>query len=190
MANRCRPPSRNAVKIAIICALRSEADAVEASFDEFWDEDGSVYGKAPGDPNAYVVGRIGHHDVVLAFMPGMGKGAAANVAASVRSSFQGIILALVVGICGGIPFTLEGKSIWLGDVLISTGIVQYDFGRRLPNRFLRKDTLESNFGRQTPKYELSWARWKGTEDTVVYKAILGIISRPCWPWSTFDMHNI
>lgn len=161
MANRSRPTDRNSVRIAIICALRSEADAVEASFDEFWDEDGSVYGRAPGDPNAYAIGRIGHHDVVLAFMPSMGKGAAANVAASVRSSFQGIILALVVGICGGVPFTIAGKSIWLGDVVISTGIVQYDFGRRLPDRFIRKDTLESNLGRPNPEIRALLGKMEG-----------------------------
>jgi nucleoside phosphorylase len=161
MAIRSRPNGRNSIKIAIICALRSEADAVEASFDEFWDEDGSVYGKAPGDPNAYTIGRICHHDVVLAFMPGMGKGAAANVASSVRSSFQGIILALVVGICGGVPFAIPGKSIMLGDVVISTGIVQYDFGRRLPDRFIRKDTLEGNLGRPSAEIRALLGKMEG-----------------------------
>ena len=98
-----RPSQRKDFEIAIICALRSEADAVEALFDIFWDDDGKSYGKASGDPNAYTTGVIGSHNVVLAYMPGMGKGIAASVASSFRCSFEGIKLALVVGICGGVP---------------------------------------------------------------------------------------
>jgi nucleoside phosphorylase len=35
----------------------------------------------------------------------------------------------------------------LGDVIISDGIVQYDFGRQLPGHFARKDTLLDSLGR-------------------------------------------
>jgi hypothetical protein len=69
-----QPKDRDGFEIAIICALRSEADAVEALFDEYWDEDGDRYGKAPGDINAYTTGAVGRHNVVLAYMPGIGKG--------------------------------------------------------------------------------------------------------------------
>ncbi|OKL59708.1 hypothetical protein UA08_05115 [Talaromyces atroroseus] len=64
--------------------------------DEYWDKDGG-YTKAAGDTNAYVTGRIGHHNVVMAFVPGMGKGAAAGVAGDLRSSYPQVKLALVVG---------------------------------------------------------------------------------------------
>ena len=47
-----RPRAREDFEIAIICALQVEADVVEALFDEYWDEDGDRYGKAPGDTNA------------------------------------------------------------------------------------------------------------------------------------------
>lgn len=40
----------------------------------------------------------------------MGKGSAAGVAASIGSSFLGIELALVVGICGGVP-TGTGRAV-------------------------------------------------------------------------------
>src|ERR1700722_3134837 len=114
------PPSqRNDFKIAIICALRSEADAVEALFDKFWGDHGEMYGKAPGDPNAYTTGVIGLHNVVLAHMPGIGKGSAAGVASSFRYSFRGIKLSLVVGICGGVPYGTDGEEILLGDVIVS-----------------------------------------------------------------------
>jgi len=83
-------------------------------------KDGYVFGKAPGDTNTYTTGLIGRHNVVLAWIPGMGKGSAASVASSFRSSFEGIKLALVVGICGGVPNgTDDEKEILLGDVIIS-----------------------------------------------------------------------
>ena len=143
-----RPRDRNDFDIAIICALQIESDAVEALFDEIWEGD-CAYGKAPTDPNSYTTGRIGDHNAVLAFMPGMGKGTAASVAANFRSSFPRINLGLVVGICGGVPIGMDEneKEILLGDIIISTGLVQYDFGRQLPDKFVMKDTLEDNLGR-------------------------------------------
>ncbi|KAM0078407.1 hypothetical protein ACKRZS_009127 [Fusarium odoratissimum] len=142
-----RPKSRDDFEIAIICALTLEADAVIASFDHHWDEDnGPSFGKARGDPNSYSTGVIGSHNVVLAHLPGMGKVAAGNIAAFCRMSFPNIILALVVGICGGAP-SYEDTPIFLGDVIISTGVVQYDFGRRFPDKLEMKDTLSESLGR-------------------------------------------
>ncbi|KAH7177123.1 nucleoside phosphorylase domain-containing protein [Dactylonectria macrodidyma] len=46
-------------EIAIICALKIEADAIEAVFDEHWDDDWPCYGKAAADSNAYITGSIG-----------------------------------------------------------------------------------------------------------------------------------
>ncbi|KAF2238391.1 hypothetical protein EV356DRAFT_526156 [Viridothelium virens] len=100
-----------------------------------------------GDPNAYTTGRIGSQNVVLAFPPGIGKSVAASAAASLRSSFTGIKLGLLVGICGGAPLSTDGTEILLGDVIISTAIVQYDFGRLYPNKIMRKDELEDTLGR-------------------------------------------
>ncbi|PCD44537.1 hypothetical protein AU210_003613 [Fusarium oxysporum f. sp. radicis-cucumerinum] len=136
-----RPSHRRGFEIAIICALTLEADAIEALFDHHWDDDGLPFDKEPGDPNAYSTGVIGRFNVVLAYMPGMGKVNAATVASSCGKSFPGIKLALVVGICGVVPFGPSNDEIVLGDVIISNGVIQYDFGRQLPDRFVRKDTL-------------------------------------------------
>jgi nucleoside phosphorylase len=141
-----RPAHRGDFRIAVVCALSLEADVIEALFDEYWDDDG-YYGKASRDTNAYTTGRIGRHNVVLAHMPGMGKGIASSVASSFRSSYGGIQLALVVGICGGVPRGEENEEILVGDVVISDGIVQYDLGRRLPDGFVRKNALHDSFGR-------------------------------------------
>jgi nucleoside phosphorylase len=142
-----RPETRHGFEIAVICALTLEADAVTALFDEYWNEDGNPYGKAPSDPNAYSTGAIGRHSVVLAHMPGMGKANAATVAANCRASFPNIKLALVVGICGAVPFGPSGEEVVLGDVIVSDGVVQYDFGQRLPEQFVPKDTLLDSLGR-------------------------------------------
>jgi Phosphorylase superfamily len=146
-----RPQGRGDFEIAVICALPIECDAVEALFDEFWEDD-QTYGKAPGDPNAYSTGRIGNRNVVLATMPGMGKGTSAGVSASFRSSFPGIKQGLLVGICGGLPTGTGEEEIVLGDVIISTGLVQFDFGRQYSDKVVRKDTLQDNLGR--PNHEV------------------------------------
>ncbi|KAF7536244.1 hypothetical protein G7Z17_g13079 [Cylindrodendrum hubeiense] len=147
-----RPTTRYGFNIAIICALTIEADAVEALFDQYWDDDGPHYDKAPGDSNTYSTGSIGRHNVVLAYMPGMGKASSAAVATNCRVSFPNIKLALVVGVCGAVPFVPSSDNeIVLGDVIISSGIVQYDLGRQLPDRFVRKDTLLESLGRPNPE---------------------------------------
>nr|RBR01097.1 hypothetical protein FVER53263_10590 [Fusarium verticillioides] len=143
-----RPEKRDDFEVAIICALTLEADAIIALFDYHWEDDGLSYGKARGDPNAYSTGVMGQHNVVLAHLPGMGKVSAGNIAAFCRMSFPNIKLALLVGICGGAPYDNKSKSqICLGDVVISTGIVQYDFGRRFPDKFEIKDSLNDIPGR-------------------------------------------
>ena len=142
-----RPARRSDFEIAIICALTIEADAVEALFENYWDDDGPPYDKAPGDPNAYSTGSIGRHNVVLAHMPGMGKANASHVAAHCRSSYQNIKLAIVVGVCGVVPFTTSNDEIILGDVIVSTSVIQYDLGRQFPEQFVRKDTLSDSLGR-------------------------------------------
>ncbi|KAK6508675.1 hypothetical protein TWF506_010754 [Arthrobotrys conoides] len=153
MAILRRPQYRDEFEIAIICGLKVEFDAVEALFDEVWEDNGAhAYGKAAGDPNAYATGLIGKHPVVLTYMPGLGKAIAGRVAASLRSSFIGIKLGLVVGICGGVPENEDEDEILLGDIVISTGIVEYDFGQQLSDQFFRINDKEMTLGR--PNHEI------------------------------------
>ncbi|KAK4245071.1 nucleoside phosphorylase domain-containing protein [Corynascus novoguineensis] len=105
------------------------------------------YGKAAGDPNAYTTGAVGRHNVVLAHMPGMGKVNATAVAAKCPMSFPNIRLAIVVGICGVVPFGPDGDKIILGVVIVSEGVIQYDSGRQQPEGFVRRDTFRDALGR-------------------------------------------
>lgn len=163
-----RPKTRNDFEIVIICALTLEADAVEGLDvlpDCRWYADGvRGYGKANGDPNTYSTGYIAGHNVVLAHMPEMGKANAAAVASNCRMSFPNIRLALVVGVCGAVPFRIgEGnlkEEVVLGDVIISHGVVQYDLGAQLPDRFEQKDTLLARLARPAPELRGFMAKLK------------------------------
>lgn len=142
------PRDRRSFRVAIICALPAEAEKVQSVFDKCWEDEGKQYGKAEGDQNVYTTGVIGKHNVVLAHMARMGSVNASAVAAGLRSSFPGIQLALVVGICGVVPFHPKTREeIVLGDVIISTSVIQYDFGRQYPNGFHRKRGVEDSLGR-------------------------------------------
>ncbi len=153
-----RPAGREDFEIAIICALPLESSALSYLFDEFFDDNGEgddgnangdQYQKVDGDANHYTTGRIGKHNVVLVVLPGMGKVHAAAAAASLSASFTRVRLALVVGICGGVPGpNKNGDELFLGDVVICNSLVQYDLGRQYPGGvFLRKDSLQDNLGR-------------------------------------------
>ncbi|UKZ96879.1 uncharacterized protein TrAFT101_011654 [Trichoderma asperellum] len=145
------PPRREYFNVAVICAIVTEYNAVCQIFDEFWDEEGDQYGRAQGDLNTYTTGRIGKHNVVLALLPHIGKSNAAAAAASFRSSYTHVELALLVGVCGGVPRVggYEEDEILLGDVVISRAVVQYDFGRKYAENFIRKNTFEDNLGKAT-----------------------------------------
>ena len=148
-----RPAGPEGFEIAIICALPIESDAIIALFDEFW-EDEEQYQTAEYDTNSYTIGRVAQHNVVLVHMPTMGKVSAAAVAANLRASFPCIRLGVLVGICGGVPYgqasSTHQHELFLGDVVISTQVIQTDFGRTFPEEFIRKDTLEDNLGRPNP----------------------------------------
>ncbi|KAF4969002.1 hypothetical protein FSARC_3656 [Fusarium sarcochroum] len=145
-----KPASRADFQLALICTLALEADAIEALFDHQWDCD--TYSKTPGDPNAYSAGRIGDHDVVLAYMPGTGKANAAALATNCCFSFPNINMAIIFGICGVVPF-LPGTrdEIILGDVVVSQGMVQYYLGRDLPDHFEYEHMLEESTGEPNNK---------------------------------------
>ncbi|KAM6532490.1 hypothetical protein FSOLCH5_001913 [Fusarium solani] len=138
------PESRNDFEIAFVCALPLEYEAVCYLIDEFWDED---YGRAAGDPNIYTNGRVGAFNVIIVLLSGMGKVKATSATASLRSSYPNLGLALVTGICRGVPKTGADKELVLGDVVISNTVVQYDLGGRYPTEFETKNTLNDSLGR-------------------------------------------
>ncbi|RYP53460.1 hypothetical protein DL770_010991 [Monosporascus sp. CRB-9-2] len=116
--------SHNDYTVGWICALHIEMAAAEAMLD-------NVHGslpKNPNDSNTYTFGSIGRHNIVIASLPANGYGTnnAATVANDMDRTFPSIRVRLLVGIGGGVP----GKAdVRLGDVVVSTEVVQYDMGK-------------------------------------------------------------
>ncbi|KAL4733207.1 hypothetical protein BDV11DRAFT_175905 [Aspergillus similis] len=117
--------------IAWICALPVEAAAARVMLDKIHD----ALPQPSTDPNAYVLGELNGHFIVVACLPiGVyGTVSAATAVSHMRSTFARIDVGIMVGIGGGVP----GKSndIRLGDIVVSkpvgkySGVVQYDFGK-------------------------------------------------------------
>ncbi|CAH0002205.1 unnamed protein product [Clonostachys byssicola] len=161
-----KPAHAREFTIAIFCALPIEADAVLSLFDAHWNQ--HDYSKAPGDDNCYSIGAIGRHNVVLVHIPSMGKSKAATASSQCRTTFTGIKLSLLVGICGGVPGEpgSEGERL-LGDVVISEGLVQYDFGRQYPGFFKRKATVQESLSKLDAAVSSFLARLKTAEYTAL-----------------------
>jgi len=100
------------------------------------------------DTNVYTLGRIGDHNVVIVCLPTgqTGNNSAAAVVMQMKSTFPSIRFGLMVGIGGGVP---NEADIRLGDVVVSEpcnghgGVVQFDFGKTIPNGFQRTGSLNT-----------------------------------------------
>ncbi|KAK1599805.1 uncharacterized protein LY79DRAFT_575420 [Colletotrichum navitas] len=82
----------------------------------------------------------------------MGKVNATGAAARLQSSYAGIKLAILCGICGGVPSPGTKDKLFLGDVVISKSVLQCDLGRKYTDKFVLKDTIEESLGR--PSWEV------------------------------------
>ncbi|VUC29558.1 unnamed protein product [Clonostachys rosea] len=120
--------SHNDYSVGWICALPKEQTAAKAMLDKFHDP----LTKPKEDHNAYTLGSIGKHNIVIVCLPKgkIGTNSAAACAAQMARTFPAIKVGLMVGIGGGVPPTVK-----LGDVVVSTpvdqypGVIQWDFGK-------------------------------------------------------------
>ncbi|KAL7624600.1 hypothetical protein AAE478_006167 [Parahypoxylon ruwenzoriense] len=119
-----------------VCALYIEMAAAVAMLDSVHDN----LPKNANDSNAYVLGNIGEHNIVIASLPsdGYGTNNAATVAANMNWSFPSLRIRLIVGIGGGVPGTLD---IRLGDVVVSEKVIQYDLGKTIQNGCFQRTGL-------------------------------------------------
>ncbi|KAK7424732.1 hypothetical protein QQX98_000310 [Neonectria punicea] len=145
MADYQRPSGRENFEVAFICALEREYDAVCLILDSSWDEKGDSYGRVSEDFNQYTTGRIGKYNVVVLLLTPMGPISLASATTSLRISFPGVKMALVVGVCRDVP-QVGNVGVRFGDVVISKAVFQHDFGRQYPDRLERKDTTEDGLG--------------------------------------------
>ncbi|KAH8587984.1 ankyrin repeat-containing domain protein [Bisporella sp. PMI_857] len=133
----------NDYTVGWICALPKEQTAAMAMLDQR-DPD---LPKPPNDHNAYTLGSVRNHKVVIACLPKgkYGNNSAATVAARMVGTFPSIKFGLMVGIGGGIP-----PNVRLGDVVISSpdyqypGVVQWDLGKTEEGgKFIRTGALNN-----------------------------------------------
>ncbi|PIG85932.1 kinesin light chain [Aspergillus arachidicola] len=117
--------------IAWICALPLEMAAACAMLTKAH----TPLSKASTDPNAYELGELNGHFIVIACLPAgvYGKVSAATVVSRMRLTFPRLQFGLMVGIGGGVPS--NSNDIRLGDVVVSkpvakyNGVIQYDYGK-------------------------------------------------------------
>ncbi|KAI1166932.1 hypothetical protein F5B18DRAFT_659554 [Nemania serpens] len=116
----------DAYTVGWVCALHIELAAARSMLDAIHDHQD----KGLNDSNTYTLGSLHHHNVVIACLPthGYGTNNAAIVASNMRRTFPSIQLFLMVGIGGGVPGKVD---IRLGDVVVSTGVMQYDLGKTI-----------------------------------------------------------
>ncbi|KAL3457024.1 hypothetical protein BJX64DRAFT_293534 [Aspergillus heterothallicus] len=113
-----------------ISALPLEMRAARAVLDETHPH----LPQRPTDSNSYILGTISGHNTVIACLPyGVyGTTSAASVLTNMMATFPNLEFALMVGIGGGVPGSVDVR---LGDVVVSKptgaygGVVQYDYGK-------------------------------------------------------------
>ncbi|KAF4438202.1 ankyrin repeat [Fusarium acutatum] len=119
--------------IGWICAIQAELVAAAELLDE---EISETVPTPREDNNAYTLGKIGGHYVVIAALPKGQYGVvnAASVGRDMVRTFPNVRLGFMVGIGGGVPTT---HDIRLGDIVVgvpsnrSGGLVQYDHGKAI-----------------------------------------------------------
>ncbi|KAK8250297.1 hypothetical protein HDK77DRAFT_177418 [Phyllosticta capitalensis] len=121
-----------------ICAVHTEYTAARQFLDEEHDGPSHV---SPNDNNDYTLGKIKHHNVVIAVLPDgeYGLTTAAEVARDLLHTFVNVRIGLMVGIGGGAPTAKH--DIRLGDIVVSSqsdgrggGVFEYDFGKTVQDQ--------------------------------------------------------
>jgi nucleoside phosphorylase len=129
--------------VAWICPLEVEQIAATLMLDE-------PHPRLPQpqtDHNAYTLGSIKGHNVVVAGLPNVGNAPAATVVAQMASTFPKLRFGLLVGIGGGVPVETDEGPVRLGHVVVSkptdqhSGAVQYDHGKAEAGEFRRTGVL-------------------------------------------------
>lgn len=113
--------AHDAYTVGWVCVLPSELNASRVLLDE----EHEPLPQTEKDDNSYLFGRMGKHNVVIAFSGSCtyGTNAAAQTATNMVRTFRNIRFGLMVGVGGGAPRRPDPKDplkdIRLGDIAIS-----------------------------------------------------------------------
>lgn len=160
------------IKIGIITALSKECAAIKLLLDNVEE----CYFKGKGSGHRFFVGEIksangGVHKVALG-QCGMGNNKASIRAITMQNHFPGIETIIMVGIAGGVPSPDNiSKHIRLGDIVVSEGVIQYDFVKETSEKIICRSTpakpsaklLEALEAIKVKEYEEIYA-WKSLID--------------------------
>ncbi|KAL5341658.1 hypothetical protein BJX70DRAFT_42563 [Aspergillus crustosus] len=130
--------NHDAYTVGWAATLPCEVDAARLVLDEEHDESST----GTHDPNSYLLGRMGVHNVVIAYPPlgRSGIASAARVVTNMTQSFRNIRFVLLVGIGGGAPGAPDARNplldLRLGDVVVccpdgSEGMLCLEGGARI-----------------------------------------------------------
>lgn len=161
------------IKIGIITALPKECAAVKRVMKNV--KECKAEGRGAGD--TFYIGELdsnygGIHNVALSLC-GMGTNRASIRATRMLNYFPGIEYIIMVGIAAGVPFhdNIE-KHVRLGDIVVSEGVVQYDFVKETSEKVIcRSDSAKPSAKLlaavdriKIKEYEGTY-RWKAYIDT-------------------------
>lgn len=130
-----------------VCALPHEMAAAKCMLEE---DHADVEEQDISDHNNYLLGRIHHHNIVIASLPAgvYGTTPAATVAKDMLRTFPSVRFGLMVGVGGAAPSSIH--DIRLGDVVVSEprgasgGVIQFDRGKtNQEGEFERTGSLNS-----------------------------------------------
>lgn len=161
------------VKIGIITALPKECAAVKKMLENVKE----YHFESNGAGNRFYVGKVksangGMHQIALG-MCGMGNNKASIRAITMKEKFPYIESIIMVGIAGGIPDPYDiSKHVRLGDIVVSEGVVQYDFVKETSEEVICRSSaampsaklLEALNVMKTKEYENIY-NWKSFIDT-------------------------
>lgn len=131
----------NNVKIGIITALPKEFAAMEILLSNCIEQ--SFEGKGAG--HHYVIGEVqasnGTVIPIALGMCGMGNNQASIRATNMMNHFPELDVIIMTGIAGGIPDVENVEEhVRLGDIIVSEGIIQYDFIKDTPEGIICRST--------------------------------------------------
>ncbi len=161
------------IKIGIITALPKECAAVKSLLKNVEE----CYFEGKGAGHRFFIGELksangGVHKIALG-QCGMGNNKASIRAIMMQNYFPEIESIIMVGIAGGVPSPDNvNRHVRLGDVVVSEGVIQYDFVKQTSEKIICRSTpakpsaklLEALEMIQVKEYEEIY-KWKSFIDT-------------------------
>ncbi|OBS26171.1 hypothetical protein FPOA_00113 [Fusarium poae] len=160
--------NREDVEIAIFCALPIEARAIKNVMDNNPDDpEHSRATKTGPDENAYTLGKMGDRTVVLVHLPSVGKISSTLASTHLKHTYPNIELAILAGICGGVPKDGTKVTRNLGDVVIGTSVHQFDMRRLYPDQDQQSEHSRALLGEPSPEIVAFIKKLQSSKETLL-----------------------